>query len=101
MEAPAYLVRGKGNVDSINSASHGAGRQMSRTQGNAKFTKKAVQNDLAKKGIHVLGFSADESPGVYKDIDEVMAFQTDLVESFGKFQPKIIMMDNSGDKGDD
>lgn len=101
MEAPAYIVKGLGNPDSLNSASHGAGRQLSRTKGKEKYSKNAVKNDLAKKGIIVLGFGADESPGVYKDIDKVMARQRDLVETIGKFQPKIVMMDDSGSKNED
>jgi tRNA-splicing ligase RtcB len=101
MEHPAYLVRGKGNADSLNSASHGAGRAMSRKKGKEKYSKGAVQGNLLKKGISVLGMGADESPGCYKNIDEVMARQKDLVEVIGKFLPKIVKMDGSGSKAED
>jgi len=101
MEHPAYIVKGLGNLDSLNSASHGAGRAMSRTKGKAKYSKGAVQGNLLKKGITVLGMGADESPGCYKNIDDVMKCQTDLVETIGKFLPKIVMMDGTGSKAED
>jgi tRNA-splicing ligase RtcB len=61
----------------------------------------AVKGNLLKKGIEVLGMGADESPGCYKNIDEVMERQKDLVEVIGKFLPKIVMMDGSGSKAED
>ena len=80
MGTPAYVVRGLGNPDSLYSASHGAGRKMSRRQARDTYSWQAVKGDLEKKGIIVLSAGADESPGAYKDIDEVMADQTDLVD---------------------
>jgi tRNA-splicing ligase RtcB len=93
MGDPGYVVRGRGNEDSLYSASHGAGRQMSRKQAKDKFTWNAVKKDLEKKGIDVLSAGADESPGAYKNIDEVMAQQEDLVEKVARFDPKIVRMD--------
>ncbi|RLS35247.1 MAG: RtcB family protein [Planctomycetota bacterium] len=101
MASPAYIVRGRGNPESLNSASHGAGRKMSRTQGREKFRIKAVANDLLTKGVRVLSAGADEVPGVYKDIDEVMRQQADLVETIARFDPRIVKMCGDGSKAED
>ena len=101
MATPAYIVRGRGNPESLNSASHGAGRRMSRTQGREKFRIKAVTNDLLAKGIRILSAGSDEVPGVYKDIDEVMRQQADLVETVARFDPKIVKMCGDGSKAED
>lgn len=92
MSAPAFVVRGKGNPASLDSASHGAGRRMSRTAARSQFRFNAVQKELAHAGIRVLSAGADEVPGVYKDIHAVMAAQTDLVEEIARFQPRIVKM---------
>jgi tRNA-splicing ligase RtcB len=80
MGARSFVVRGKGNPESFCSCSHGAGRRMSRTAAKKKFDR----FDLAKQteGVECRkdGGVIDEIPGAYKDIDEVMANQTDLVE---------------------
>src|SRR5436190_9594197 len=96
MASPAYIVRGKGNPQSLNSASHGAGRRMSRTQARQQYNFKAVQKDLEKKGVHVLSAGPDEVPSVYKDIDAVMREQQDLVEVVGRFDPRIVKMCGDG-----
>lgn len=101
MADPAFIVRGKGNPDSLNSASHGAGRRMSRTQAKNKYNFKAVSNDLAKKGIRIMSAGADEVPGVYKRIEEVMKAQEDLVETVARFDPKIVKMCGDGSKAED
>ena len=101
MADPAFVVRGKGNPASLNSASHGAGRCMSRTKARDKYTWKAVQNDLAKRGITVISAGADEVPGVYKNIMEVMAEQQDLVEIVARFNPKIVKMCGDGSRAED
>jgi tRNA-splicing ligase RtcB len=101
MADPAFVVRGKGNAASLCSASHGAGRLMSRTKAKAKFTWNAVKNDLAKRGIRVLSAGADEVPGVYKNIEEVMAQQRDLVETVARFDPKIVKMCDDGSRPED
>lgn len=76
----SYIVRGKGNLDSYCSCSHGAGRVMSRAQARRTFslTDLVAQTDgvECRKDDAVL----DEIPGAYKDIDQVMANQSDLVE---------------------
>lgn len=101
MASPAFIVRGKGNAESLASASHGAGRKMSRTQAREKFRIKAVANDLLKKGVRILSAGSDEVPGVYKDIHEVMAQQSDLVETVGRFDPRIVKMCDDGSKAED
>jgi tRNA-splicing ligase RtcB len=101
MADPAFVVRGKGSPASLTSASHGAGRQMSRKAAKDKFNWKAVKNDLEKKGVRVLSAGADEVPGVYKDIREVMKQQADLVEIVARFDPKIVKMCDDGSKAED
>jgi tRNA-splicing ligase RtcB len=80
MGARTYIVRGKGNKDSLDSCSHGAGRRMSRTQARKQFTVedhiKATEGVECRKDEDVI----DETPGAYKDIDAVMEAQKDLVE---------------------
>lgn len=92
MLSPGYIVRGKGHSPAINSASHGAGRVMSRTQGNNTFTMGGIKKLLKSNGIELIGGGPDEAPGVYKDIDQVMKHQEHLVETVGKFYPKIVRM---------
>lgn len=101
MGSPAYVVRGKGHPESFASASHGAGRRMSRTEAKRHFTWGAVQKDLLARGIHVLSAGSDEVPGVYKDIDEVMAQQQDLVDVLARFDPKVVKMCGDGSRAED
>ena len=101
MADPAFVVRGKGKPESLNSASHGAGRRMSRKAARDKFTWRAVQKDLEKRGVHVLSAGADEVPGVYKDIEAVMRQQEDLVEVVARFDPRIVKMCDDGSKAED
>lgn len=96
MADPAFIVRGKGHPESLNSASHGAGRRMSRTQARDKYNFRAVQKDLEAKGVRVLSAGADEVPYVYKNILEVMSSQADLVETVGRFDPRIVKMSQDG-----
>ncbi len=97
----AYVVVGKGNTDSLNSASHGAGRVLSRRKGKEKYKWGAVRGDLLKKGITVHGGGADECPGVYKPIDEVMKHQNDLVSIVARFEPKVVVMCGDGSRAED
>lgn len=96
MTAPGFVVKGKGNADSLNSASHGAGRLMSRSAAKNSITQKMVRTELQKAGVELLGGGLDEAPMVYKDIHQVMAGQQELVEVLGEFTPKIVRM--CGDK---
>lgn len=101
MATPAYVVRGKGNTESFHSASHGAGRIMSRTKANATFRFNAVRGDLKKKGVTVLSAGSDEVPGVYKNINQIMAAQTDLVDIVARFDPRVVKMCGDGSKAED
>lgn len=101
MADPAFVVRGKGQADSLHSASHGAGRRMSRTQARNTYTWKSVKNDLAKKGVTVLSAGADEVPYAYKRIEDVMRAQDDLVEIVARFNPKIVKMCDDGSAAED
>jgi tRNA-splicing ligase RtcB len=80
MGARSYIVRGKGNADSFHSCSHGAGRVMSRTAARAQITLKQHREATAHVECRKDAGVIDESPAAYKDIDAVMAAQSDLVE---------------------
>lgn len=92
MIAPGFIVRGKGVVDSVQSASHGAGRVLSRTKAKMELSKSEVKRVLKKAGVEVIGSGLDEAPMVYKDIHKVMSYQQDLVDTLGSFTPKVIRM---------
>jgi len=92
MTAPAYLVMGKGSEHSLNSASHGAGRAMSRQKARSQMTGSALKKVLSAAGVKLIGGSVEENPSAYKDIDQVMASQQELVDVHGKFLPKIVRM---------
>jgi tRNA-splicing ligase RtcB len=93
-----YLVRGRGVSDSIQSASHGAGRLMSRKAAINSISKLSRDEYLKTRGVTLLGGGIDESPQAYKPIDEVIAAQHDLVDVIGKFSPRIVKMaDEPGD----
>ncbi len=92
MASPAFIVMGKGNEESLNSASHGAGRKLSRKAAMKTFTESQLGDYLKKMGVELLGAAVDESPFAYKDIHEVMEYQRELVEVIGTFHPKIVRM---------
>lgn len=95
MTAPGFIVKGKGENASINSASHGAGRKMSRTAALNVITANALKEELAKQGVKLIGGGLDEAPFAYKDIHTVMSAQKHLVEVVGTFTPKIVKMDDT------
>jgi len=92
MTASGFIVKGKGNTASFNSASHGAGRLMSRTKAKNSLTHNYVKKYLRQKGVHLIGGGLDEAPMAYKNIDEVMNAQRNLVDVVGSFLPKIVRM---------
>jgi len=92
MTSPGFIVRGKGQHAAVNSASHGAGRLMSRTKAKQSLSKKEVQKHIKKAGVTIIGSGVDEAPQVYKNIHEVMARQTELVDVLGSFTPKVVRM---------
>jgi len=101
MASPGFVVRGKGEAESLHSAAHGAGRVMSRTKALQSFTWNAVKKQLAARDVILLSAGLDEVPGVYKDIAQVMAAQTDLVEMLGRFNPRLVKMCPGGERAED
>jgi len=93
MTAPGYIVKGKGNAESLNSASHGAGRLFSRAKCKATFTQSEIKKVLQANDVTLIGGNIDEAPMAYKDITKVMGNQSELVEVLGTFTPKIVRMD--------
>lgn len=93
MTAPGYIVKGLGNPLSLQSASHGASRAMSRGACKQSFTQSQITKLLAENGVSLIGGGIDEVPMAYKDINRVMANQNELVEVLGTFTPKIVRMD--------
>jgi len=92
MTTPAYLVTGKGAGDALYSASHGAGRAMSREKAKDSMTVSAMKKLLANAGVTLIGGTVEENPLAYKDIETVIAAQGDLVDIQGKFWPRIVRM---------
>ena len=92
MTDAAYLVRGRGVDQALYSASHGAGRAMSRKRAKENTTVSALKKMLADAGVTLIGGSVEENPLAYKDIERVMDAQQDLVEVQGRFLPKIVRM---------
>jgi tRNA-splicing ligase RtcB len=80
MGAKSFIVRGKGNKESLCSCSHGAGRKMSRGAAKRTFTLKDHEEATAGVECRKDEGVIDETPGAYKSIDDVMAAQSDLVE---------------------
>ena len=95
MTAPGFIVKGKGDEASINSASHGAGRKLSRTAAMKTITMNRMKDELQKQGVKLIGGGLDEAPFAYKDINVVMQSQQALVDVVGKFTPKIVKMDGA------
>ena len=80
MGARSYIVRGKGNPESFCSCAHGAGRRMSRAEAKRRFSRADLEEQTRGVECRKDKGVIDEIPGAYKDIDQVMADQTDLVE---------------------
>lgn len=98
MGDPGYVVRGRGVDDSLQSASHGAGRLMSRRAAIESISRVTRDEYLRDRGVTLLGGGMDESPQAYKPIDSVIAAQQDLVDVIGKFMPRIVRMaDEAGE----
>jgi len=101
MASPGFLVRGRGNEASLKSASHGAGRVMSRTKAMQTFEWEKVNRVLKERGVKLISAGLDEVPMVYKDIHQVMSAQTDLVEVLGRFDPRLVKMAPHGERPED
>ena len=100
MTASGFLVRGRGELASLNSASHGAGRQMSRTQATKNISRDEFKENLKAHQVSLIGAGLDEAPMAYKDIHKVMAAQSSLVDIVGKFSPRIVRMADDGSRED-
>jgi tRNA-splicing ligase RtcB len=92
MTTPAYLVSGKGVEHALHSASHGAGRAMSRKRARESMTVSGLKKMLADAGVTLIGGSVEENPLAYKDIESVLAAQQELVNVEGKFLPRLVRM---------
>ncbi len=101
MAAPGFVVRGRGNPDSLHSAAHGAGRCMSRTQAEKTLSWKDANRLLQERGVTLISAGLDEVPAVYKDIHAVMAAQADLVEVLARFDPRLVKMAPHGSRPED
>lgn len=98
MTANGFIVKGRGETSSLHSASHGAGRKMSRSAAMQSITKEALHKELEKHRVTLLGGGLDEAPFAYKDINEVMLSQETLVDVVGTFTPRIVKMDGAAPK---
>ncbi len=101
MGTPGYIVRGRGSDAALHSAAHGAGRRMSRTRAKEKFTWEQARRVLRERGVTLISAGLDEVPMAYKDIDRVMAAQSDLVEPLARFDPRLVKMAPSGEPPED
>jgi tRNA-splicing ligase RtcB len=102
MASPGYVVRGKGSPESLQSASQGAGRVMSRTKAMQSFTWSATKKLFAERGVELCSAPASmKCRGSIRTSTAVMAAQTDLVEVLGQFDPKLVKMCPTGDRAGD
>jgi tRNA-splicing ligase RtcB (3'-phosphate/5'-hydroxy nucleic acid ligase) len=101
MAAPGFVVRGRGVAEALESASHGAGRRMSRKAATEKFRWAQIKPLLEQAGVQLLSAGIDENPHAYKDINEVMSQQRDLVDVVARFDPKIVRMADAGERPED
>jgi tRNA-splicing ligase RtcB len=92
MTTAAYLVKGKGIDNSLYSASHGAGRAMSRKRARENMTASGLKKMLSDANVTLIGGSVEENPLAYKDIENVMAAQQELIAVEGRFLPRIVRM---------
>lgn len=92
MATPGYIVSGKGNYESLFSASHGAGRTMSREEARNSISRYGMRKYLAEKDITLIGGTTEEAPQAYKDIELVMQSQRELIDIEGKVIPRIVKM---------
>jgi tRNA-splicing ligase RtcB len=87
--------------ESLESASHGAGRRMSRRAATEQFRWNQIKPILEQAGVQLLSAGIDENPLAYKDIHEVMRQQHDLVDVVARFDPKIVRMADAGERPED
>ena len=92
MATPGFIVSGKGREEALFSASHGAGRTMSRLDARNSISRHALKKYLAEHNVTLLGGTTEEGPQAYKDIHQVMESQLDLINFEGKIIPRIVRM---------
>lgn len=92
MNNNGFIVKGKGDHKSLRSASHGAGRMMSRTQAKKTLSSGRWKSELKEAGVSLIGADLDESPYAYKDINNVIGAQNNQVDIIGRFSPRIVRM---------
>ena len=92
MATPGYIVSGSGSANSLYSASHGAGRKMSRLDAKNSISHYALKKYLAEKNVTLIGGTTEEAPQAYKDINSVMESQKELVNIEGTIIPRIVRM---------
>ncbi|MEA1967145.1 MAG: RtcB family protein [Thermodesulfobacteriota bacterium] len=92
MASPGFVVKGLGNEKALNSAAHGAGRRMSRNAAIKQFEWSDLNNLLIKNGVTLISAGLDEIPMAYKNIEQVMEQQKDLIEIIARFDPKLVKM---------
>ena len=92
MTSPAFLVAGRGDEQALYSASHGAGRAMSRQKAKDSMTVSAMKKMLLNANVTLIGGTVEENPLAYKDIGTVMTAQSGLVDVQGRFYPRIVRM---------
>ena len=85
----------------MNSAAHGAGRAMSRTASKNAFTWYQAKKFLEERNVVLISAGLDEVPMAYKDIDKVMAAQSDLVDIVARFDPRLVKMAPGGERPED
>jgi len=94
MASASYLVRGLGNAEALESASHGAGRVGSRAEARSQISLSDAKRQMARQGVLVDGLSADESPAAYKDIERVLRLQVEagLLTPLARMRPVVVIM---------
>ena len=92
MATAGYIVSGRGCRESVFSASHGAGRIMSRLDARNSISRHALRKYLAECGVTLIGGTTEEAPMAYKDIHAVMEAQKELVNIEGTIIPRIVRM---------
>lgn len=92
MATLGYIVSGKGNAESLFSASHGAGRTMSRLDARNSISRYALKKYLAENDVTLIGGTPEEAPQAYKDINKVIESQKELVNIEGMIIPRIVRM---------
>lgn len=100
MGTPSYIVRGTGNPASLESCSHGAGRQMGRKAARKRLTTEAFAESIATTYSTPSGKYIDEAPGAYKDIDVVIARQADLIDVVHQLRPVMTVKGDSKSRDD-